>query len=69
MAASMALMEFCLGFALPVLVQVVAQHVAQRGCRYRPFLGAQLLDVLAALHGKADIARREPRIRQMRPRC
>ena len=54
-------------FALPVLVQVVAQHVAQRGCHYRPFLGAQLLDVLAALHGKADIARHKPRIRQCVP--
>ena len=50
-----------------VLMQVVAQHVAQRGCHYHPLLGSQLLDVLPALHGKADIARHESRIRQCVP--
>ena len=49
---------------MPVLVKVVTQHVAQRGCHYHPFLGSQLLDVFSALHGKADIARHKPRISQ-----
>lgn len=55
-------------FAVLVLVQIIAQHIAQRGRHDHPLLGSQLLDVLPALHGKTGIACDEAGIRQCVPR-